>query len=68
RLAPLLDARGLDLWMAGEVDAASLPSPPGNLVPLGRLAPLLDARGLDLWMAGEVDAASLPSPPGNLVP
>lgn len=37
RLAPLLDARGLDLWMAGEVDAASLPAPPDNLVLLGRI-------------------------------
>lgn len=43
RLAPLLDARGLDLWMAGEVDAATVRDlspgqPAGNLRLLGRIS------------------------------
>lgn len=42
RLAPLLDARGLDLWMAGDVDEvlvmATAARLPGNLVLLGRIS------------------------------
>jgi glycosyltransferase involved in cell wall biosynthesis len=36
-LAPLLDILGLDLWMAGDVDAAALDSRPANLRLLGRI-------------------------------
>ncbi len=50
RLAPLLDALGLDLWMAGEVDealvAARTPARPGNLVLLGRVSDDDLAQGL----------------------
>lgn len=41
RLAPLLDAMGLDLWMPGDVDEETilryLPEMPGNIVFLGRI-------------------------------
>ncbi|TIQ36050.1 MAG: glycosyltransferase family 4 protein [Mesorhizobium sp.] len=41
RLAPLLDEMGLDLWMPGDVDEATLlryvPNLPGNIVFLGRI-------------------------------
>jgi len=41
RLAPLLDDMGLDLWMPGDVDEATIlryvPSMPGNIVLLGRI-------------------------------
>ena len=42
RLAPMLDALGLDLWMAGEIDERSIsrhaPAMPANLCLLGRIS------------------------------